>query len=248
VLIVSPARALDPALMRQARLDPDLVRQAWSQLADLTPAPTPVSRSALRRRAYEGDWPDACAMGRQNPPEPAPEQTEEKVADVTGAVRTDYGSGNIARLIAAARRMIGADAGPDPQVHAASLHRLSGASLVVAQGVRDGAAGSVVTIVSSPNAAMLNSSVTCLVEPSVWSRLSGELSALDASTGAIATSEPGTPHYVATQDFSIHNGRLMMAGWLSLNPRIFILIAFLLALPLAATTHFLVRNVGRRNQ
>jgi cellulose synthase operon protein B len=247
VLIVSPARALDPALMRQARLDPDLVQQAWSQLADLAPAPVPVSRSALRRRAYEGDWPDACAMGRQNPPEPVPEQAKEKVADVTGAVRTDGGSGRFVRLIAAARRMIGADAGTDPQAQAASLHLLSGASLVVAQGVREGAAGSVVTIVSSPNAAMLNSSVSCLVEPSVWSRLSGELSALDATTGAIATSEPETRHYVATQDFSIHNGRLLMAGWLSLNPRIFILIAFLLALPLAATTHFLVRNVGRRN-
>jgi cellulose synthase operon protein B len=245
VLIVSPARALDPALMREARLDPDLVRQAWGQLADLAPAPVPVSRSALRRRAYEGDWPDACALGRQNPPEPAPEPADEKVADVTGAVRTDGGTSHFVRLIAAARRIIGADTGTDPQ---AALHLLSGASLVVAQGVREGAGGAVVTIVASPNAAMLNSSVTCLVEPSVWSRLSGELSALDASTGAIATNGPEITHYVATQDFSIHNGRLMMAGWLSLNPRIFILIAFLLALPLAATTHFLVRNVGRRNQ
>jgi hypothetical protein len=39
----------------------------------------------------------------------------------------------------------------------------------------------------------------------------------------------------------------MMAGWLSLNPQVFALIAFLLALPLAVTTHFLVRNVGRRS-
>jgi hypothetical protein len=30
----------------------------------------------------------------------------------------------------------------------------------------------------------------------------------------------------------------MIAGWLSLNPRIFIFVAFLLAFPLAVTTHF----------
>jgi hypothetical protein len=39
----------------------------------------------------------------------------------------------------------------------------------------------------------------------------------------------------------------MFAGWLSLNLRFFILIAFLLTVPLAVTTHFLVRNVGRKN-
>ena len=54
-------------------------------------------------------------------------------------------------------------------------------------------------------------------------------------------------HYVTTQEFSAHNERLMFAGWLSLNPRFFILIAFLLTVPLAVTTHFLVRNVGRKN-
>jgi hypothetical protein len=56
VLIVAPARALDPASMRQAQLDPDLIRQAWSTAAELQPAAD--SRAALRRRAYEGDWPD----------------------------------------------------------------------------------------------------------------------------------------------------------------------------------------------
>jgi cellulose synthase operon protein B len=89
--------------------------------------------------------------------------------------------------------------------------------------------------------------MACLVEPQVWSRLSGRLSILDASTGAVAGSEPETRRYVATQDFSIGNQRLIIAGWLSLNPGIFIFAAFLLAFPLAATTHFLVRNVGRRN-
>jgi cellulose synthase operon protein B len=82
----------------------------------------------------------------------------------------------------------------------------------------------------------------------VWSRLSGRLSILDASTGAVAGREPETRRYVATQEFSIDNQRLMIAGWLSLNPRIFIFVAFLLAFPLAVTTHFLVRNVGRKNQ
>jgi cellulose synthase operon protein B len=249
LLVIAPARALDPASMRQAQLDPDLVRQAWSAAAEQAPvARSSVSRGVLRRRAYEGDWPDACAINRRNPAdaETPPEPTKETIADLTGAIRTDYGSANIGRMVGAVRKLIGWDA--NPPVQAAAPNPFSGASLLVAQGPRQGDPDSVVTIISSPNAATLNSSVTCLVEPSVWSRLSGRLSVLDESTGSVAGTEPETRRYVATQEFSVHNERLMMAGWLSLNPRMFIFVAFLLALPLAVTTHFLVRNVGRKNQ
>ncbi len=244
VLLVAPARALDPAIMRQAGLDPDLVRQAWSAAAGQPGPDGPVSRSVLRRRAYEGDWPDTCAIDRQATQD-APD--DESLADVTGSVRTGGGAGYIGWAIAAARRMIGTDPTPDPEARVASLNLLSGASLVVAQGRRAGTANSVVTVVSSPNAGVLNSAVACLVEPGVWSHLAGGLSMLDATTGAITTAEPDSRRYVATQEFSVHNERLMMAGWLSLNPRVFALIAFLLALPLAVTTHFLVRNVGRKS-
>ena len=249
LLVVAPARALDPASMREAQLDPDVVRQAWSASAERPPAArSPISLGALRRRAYEGDWPDACVADRRNTQDADPprEQTNENLTEVTSAIPTDYGSANVRRLIATVRRLIGWDA--DPATGAASLDLLSGASLLVAQGPRQGDPNSVVTIISSPTPATLNSSVTCLVEPSVWSRLSGRLSVLDESTGAVSGREPESIRYVATQELSIHNERLMMAGWLSLNPRIFILIAFLLALPLAVTTHFLVRNVGRKNQ
>ena len=242
-------RALDPASMRQAQLDPDAVRQAWSAAAERLPAALPpVSRAALRRRAYEGDWPNSCATeGRGTEGVEAPqEQASENLAEVTGAVRTGYGSGGIGHLIDALRSLTGAAAEPETQANSLSL--LSNAALVVAQGPREGDPDSVVTIISSPNAATLKSSIACLVEPKVWSRLSGRLSGLDASTGAVMDREPETRRYVATQEFSIENQRLMIAGWLSLNPRIFIFVAFLLAFPLAATTHFLVRNVGRRNQ
>jgi hypothetical protein len=107
---------------------------------------------------------------------------------------------------------------------------------------------SVVTIITSPNASVLGTSIACLVGPSVWPRLSGRLSLLDGSTGAITDTQPETTRYIATQEFSVGNERLMIAGWLSLNPAIFLLAALLLAVPLAATTHFLVRNVGRRNR
>jgi hypothetical protein len=249
VLVVAPARALDPASMRQAQLDPDLVRQAWSAAAELSAAAlSPVSRAALRRRAYEGDWPNSCAT---EPPgtegvETPPEQANGNLAEVTGAVRTGYGSAGIGHLIDALRSLTGTAA--EPETRATSLSLLSNAALVVAQGPREGDPDSVVTIISSPSAATLKSSIACLVEPKVWSRLSGRLSVLDASTGAVTDRDPETRRYVATQEFSIENQRLMVAGWLSLNPRIFIFVAFLLAFPLAATTHFLVRNVGRKNQ
>ncbi len=246
VLVVAPARALDPANMREARLDPDLVRDAWSAAAEISPSRTPVSRTVLRRRAYEGDWPETCAIDRQIPQDPQ-DGIDMALADVTGSVRTGLGGAHLERMFEAARRLIGSDAGPTPETRTATKNRLSGASLLVAQGLRDGMADSVITIVSSPNAATLGNSITCLVEPSVWSHLSGGLSVLDASTGAVSVSPAESMHYVATQEFSAHNERLMFAGWLSLNPRFFILIAFLLTVPLAVTTHFLVRNVGRKN-
>jgi hypothetical protein len=246
VLVVAPARALDPVNMHEARLDPDLVREAWSAAAEISPSRTPVSRSVLRRRAYEGDWPETCAIDRQIPQDPQ-DGIDMALADVTGSVRTGLGTAHIGQMFEAARRLIGSDAGPTPETRTASKTRLSGASLLVAQGVRDGVANSVITIVSSPNAATLGNSITCLVEPSVWSHLAGGLSVLDASTGAVSVSLAESMHYVATQEFSAHNERLMFAGWLSLNPRFFILFAFLLTVPLAVTTHFLVRNVGRKN-
>jgi cellulose synthase operon protein B len=174
------------------------------------------------------------------------EQANANLAEVTGAVRIGYGSAGFGHVIDALRSLTGAEA--EPETRATSLPLLSDAALVVAQGPREGDPDSVVTIIASPNAAMLGSSIACLVEPKVWSRLSGRLSALDASTGAVAEREPETRRYIATQEFSIENQRLMIAGWLSLNPRIFIFVAFLLAFPLAVTTHFLVRNVGRKNQ
>jgi hypothetical protein len=245
VLVVAPARALDPANMREARLDPDILRDAWSSAAEISPSRAPVSRSVLRRRAYEGDWPETCAIDRQIPQDPQ-DQVDMALADVTGSVRTGLDSAHVARMFEAARRLIGADAG-SRETAAAAKNRLSGASLLVAQGVRAGDANSVITIVSSPNAAILGNSITCLVEPSVWSRLAGGLSVLDASTGAVSVTAAESMQYVTTQAFSAHNERLMFAGWLSLNPRFFILIAFLLTVPLAVTTHFLVRNVGRKN-
>jgi hypothetical protein len=246
VLVVAPARALDPANMREARLDPDLVRDAWSAAAEISPSRTPVSRTVLRRRAYEGDWPETCAIDRQIPQDPQ-EGIDMALADVTGSVRTGLGSAHLERMFEAARRMIGSDTEQSLETKAATKNRLSGASLLVAQGLRAGVADSVITIVSSPNAATLGNSITCLVEPSVWSHLSGGLSVLDAATGAVSVSPAESMHYVATQEFSVHNERLMFAGWLSLNPRFFILFAFLLTVPLAVTTHFLVRNVGRKN-
>jgi hypothetical protein len=246
VLVVAPARALDPANMREARLDPDLVREAWSAAAEISPSRVPVSRTVLRRRAYEGDWPETCAIDRQIPQDPE-DQVDMALADVTGSVRTGLGSAHVGQMFEAARRLIGADASPTPETKAVARNRISGASLLVAQGERDGMTNSVITIVSSPNAATLGNSITCLVEPSVWSRLAGGLSVLDASTGAVSVTAAASMHYIATQEFSAQNERLMFAGWLSLNPQFFVLIAFLLTVPLAVTTHFLVRNVGRKN-
>jgi len=50
----------------------------------------------------------------------------------------------------------------------------------------------------------------------------------------------------ATQPLSFTNSRLVIAGWLSLNPLYFTSVGLGLALLLALSTWWLVRNLGRR--
>jgi cellulose synthase operon protein B len=122
------------------------------------------------------------------------------------------------------------------------------ASLVVAQSIQGDSPDNVVTIVTAPNAEILGASVACLADPRVWTRADGRLSILDASDGALDAVPAEATRYIPTGPLSIQNVRLITAGWLSMNPGLYVFVALLMALALSATTTHLVRNVGRRQE
>ncbi|KQP47166.1 cellulose biosynthesis cyclic di-GMP-binding regulatory protein BcsB [Methylobacterium sp. Leaf106] len=127
-----------------------------------------------------------------------------------------------------------------------------GASLLMAQGfpskaaVPSGFDGSV-TVVTAPNALLLKASMACLVDPEVWSRIDGRFAFLDASDGSLETVGARNVDLIETKTRSLSNIRLVTAGWLSMNPAIYVALTLGLALLLGLTTTSLVRNIGRKN-
>ena len=117
--------------------------------------------------------------------------------------------------------------------------------MLLAQGVTSGN-GDVTTIVTAPDAATLKASVGCLFDPQVWSKVHGRLSTLDASTGDVVATDATRFTYRGVEGASLGNGRLVLAGWFSLNPIAFVAMSLMLALCLSGTTLWFVRGVGRR--
>nr|WP_245292201.1 cellulose biosynthesis cyclic di-GMP-binding regulatory protein BcsB [Methylobacterium tarhaniae] len=129
------------------------------------------------------------------------------------------------------------------------------ASLIVAQGAGLGAdqegSGRLedgTVLVTAPNPSMLRASVSCLVDPVVWTSLVGQAAFLDASDGSLSTVQPKRVGLIETQGRSLANLRLVSAAWLSLNPGAYVAMTLVMALCLGLATTSLVRQLGRRNR
>ena len=247
VLIVAAARGLDPMRMREAQLDPDSVKQAWSDIVDgSTASAASVVRATVRRRATQGDMPETCIVPLRDIAKASANGTaiSRDITGSFGASGFDYRQLLQSRVVAPIKAILNMT---ERQLPGNFPMNFGGASLLVAQAPREKDANSVLTIVTGASAALLNSSVGCLVGPRVWSRMSGRLSALDASTGEMTVQPAESVHYISSGAFSLRNERLVIAGLFSLSPGLFALIALLLVGPLALTTHFLVRKLGRAN-
>ena len=120
------------------------------------------------------------------------------------------------------------------------------ASLIIAQGaggrLEDGT-----VLVTAPNPSMLKASVSCLVDPVVWTNLVGQAAFLDASDGSLSVVQPKRVGLIETQARSLGNLRLVSAAWLSLNPAAYVAMTLVMALCLGLATTSLVRQLGRRN-
>ncbi|WP_431311097.1 cellulose biosynthesis cyclic di-GMP-binding regulatory protein BcsB [Methylobacterium nigriterrae] len=121
------------------------------------------------------------------------------------------------------------------------------ASLIIAEGAGADRLADTTVLVTAPNPSMLKASVSCLVDPVVWTKLTGRAAFLDASDGSLSTVTPERVGLIETQPWSLVNFRLVSAAWLSLNPAFYVGLTLLMALCLGLATTALVRQLGRRS-
>ncbi|UMY18650.1 hypothetical protein MMB17_04795 [Methylobacterium organophilum] len=69
-------------------------------------------------------------------------------------------------------------------------------------------------MVTAPNPSMLKASVSCLVDPVVWTRLHGRAAFLDASNGTLSVVQPEHVALIGTRPWTLANFRLVSAAWL----------------------------------
>ena len=69
---------------------------------------------------------------------------------------------------------------------------------------------------------------------------------LNASDAEVVEVPAENPRLIPTQPLSIENSRLIIAGWFSLNTKIYVELALCIALLLAWTTRRFISVVGRR--
>ena len=249
-LMVAPARALDPIVMNAIGLDPDLVRRVW---ADRVPA-----SESVRGETRDRDVLPTVVRPRESKP-----SVDDEGELVTGALPDDVADRWTAMISRHSawnwiRQTAGAfltNAGRCAEGLFASLQHSKGnpgqidplASLIIAQGYLPASNGDLVTIVTAPTSADLMQTVERVVDPPRWSRLRGRMSVLDHRGDLLGSSEASPLHYIGTQPFTLRNAGLVTAGWFSLNPGAYLLLAFLLASLLAAATLTLIRHSGRSN-
>ncbi len=121
------------------------------------------------------------------------------------------------------------------------------ASLIIAEGIGGPGLADSTVVVTAPNPSMLKASVSCLVDPVVWTRLHGRAAFLDASNGTLSVVQPEHVALIGTRPWTLANFRLVSAAWLSLNPLSYVGMTLVMALCLGLATTSLVRQLGRRN-
>jgi hypothetical protein len=268
-LIVAPAQALDPGLMKAIGLDPDTVRRVWENRAvpEIAAAPLLPARVVLRHNQTENSAAPAGQPGGPTEPKPAPSIAGVELSSSAASMEiVDRWSGmvgkravwdgfpdviksigrhasNVSAAVMSAIRSQGTRA-KTPESSAIDAR----AFLIVAQGQRSGSDTDTVTIVTAPDSRSLLQSAELLMDPVRWSNLRGRLSVMDASGDLVGSVESTRVHYLETQPRSFGNTRLIAAGWFSLNPAAYVISALLMAAILAMTTLSLIRNSGRSSK
>jgi cellulose synthase operon protein B len=268
-LIVAPAQALDPGLMKAIGLDPGAVRRVWENRAapESAAAPLTPARVVLRQPQTENSVAPVGQPGASIEPKAASSVPAGELSSSAASTEiVDRWSGmvgkravwdgfpdviksigrhasNAAAAVMSVIRGQGTNA-KTPESSAIDAR----ASLIIAQGQRSGSGTDTVTIVTAPDSRSLLQSAELLMDPVRWSNLRGRLSVMDASGDLVGAVESTHVRYLETQPRSFGNARLIAAGWFSLNPAAYVISALLLAAILAMTTLSLIRNSGRSSK
>jgi cellulose synthase operon protein B len=230
----------------------DRMRRNLPMRCALPPAAVPVSVAAAPPPTAPAAAPAAAPSPRAPPRPAAPETDEELVARwdqtlsgaafVPAVLREGW-----TRLANAALRLRSGVTGLIDAPAAGDVPVNPRASLIIAEDSGGSRLGETTVLVTAPNPSMLKASVSCLVDPVVWTRLIGRAAFLDASDGTLTTVEPDRVALIETRTWSLANFRLVSAAWLSLNPGYYVGMTLFMALCLGLATTGLVRQLGRRN-
>lgn len=276
-LIVAAAPTLDPALLASVGVNREELFKAWRERIDnpAPAAPEQLPRSemmARHRLVLQRNFPASCHLptpqgGFRRAERLAGFVSAQAVAQIREAASPDLydqwdselrsSPGYLAAVltraegvaswalakVAGARDAVtggfeGSPVGP-------GLTRVT--PLVIAQNILGSEAEDVRTIVTAPDAVALQQSVACLIDPRVWRQVAGRVAMLNTADGQVLATPVEDSRLIATQPFSVQNVRLIVAGWLSLNNKIYVLLVLLAGGLLALTTREFIANVGRKN-
>lgn len=274
-LAVAPVRELDDDLLQMAGLKREEIYTVWQSRFNEQAAPqgeeglSDWEKIARRRLVMQRNFPASCHMPApeggfssalradhmavaSTPPPKAPERDlfaewDNNVRNqsrifgyITGFARSvrDWSQGAFSDTRGWLDRKFDWSGWNSP------LSRAS--SLIVAQNIAGSTSRHVWTVVTAPNGPLLAQSVNCLTDPRVWRQMAGRIAVLNAADGAVFSIAAADPTLIPTQPLSIGNVRLIVAGWFSLNNKIYVFLALMLAVLLAFATSWFVNNVGRR--
>ena len=229
--MVSAAPTLDPKLMQAAGLDPQHVLLAWrnERKKPAKKDPRPVSLGEMRHCDLPGDQPAAVGKVEARASSPTPSFSFASFEPLVQISASLFGQRTAQEALASEE---------------GALSQLS--VLIVSQGFPADDSRNLWTVVTAPDSAMLKAGVDCLTHPRIWTSISGRLSALQPDETVRSVPDDGGRRYFATASWSLGNLRLICAAWLSLNSMAYVAACMGLALCLAASTLWLVVNVGRR--
>ncbi|WP_244537385.1 cellulose biosynthesis cyclic di-GMP-binding regulatory protein BcsB [Methylobacterium pseudosasicola] len=262
-VVVAPARALDPEVLRAVGLDAEQIRKIWEGRATGTSTSGPLAAiPGISIDRLRNDVPPACALpvSASRSAQPGPRrmrgtdpdvETRDLVSSWTTALRTRDSvayrvSGIVTGIHGAADEAIAtATQWMTDQVRDQPVAVSARASMVVGQGVAGRDPDSVLTVFTAPNSAILQAAAICLGTPAVWGQLQGRVAVLDANNGSVTTFTSNQTQILETVPRTFENTRLMLAGWFSTNPNTFVLVLFVAAIILGLSTQAMLRGVGR---
>ncbi|MGQ2908025.1 MAG: cellulose biosynthesis cyclic di-GMP-binding regulatory protein BcsB [Aliihoeflea sp.] len=119
-------------------------------------------------------------------------------------------------------------------------------ALVVAQGLNPAGTGTW-TVVAAADDVGLEAGGRALASAANWSQIAGHIAAFPAEAGPPLVLDAGSVAFVASQEPSLGNYRLIVANWLSSNILSYALGLVVICIVLGVSTSRLLARLGRRN-